>query len=208
MADYSDVSYWDSRYSRDAETFEWYCSYASIEEQLQRSLHQHQRPRVLVAGNGSSKLAYDVSAKLSVDCVDAVDFSNVITKHMESTHSNTGCGLKYVTGDLRRLECKEASYELIIDKATCDSILCAENGEEDIALVLQNISNCLVDNGVFFMISHAAVNMREQFLNLPKYKFNIDSVDCIDKPSTGPTDIIKHRTERQVYYCYTVIKQP
>jgi ubiquinone/menaquinone biosynthesis C-methylase UbiE len=70
--------------------------------------------------------------------------------------------------DARRMEyVPDQCFDLIIDKALFDALLCSENNLADVECLLREMSRILKSGGVYLIISHAPPERR--MLHLEKY---------------------------------------
>lgn len=79
------------------------------------------------------------------------------------------------------MEFPDGIFDVVLDKATIDSVLCAENSLPLAAKCLSEISRVLTPNGVFVSISHGPPNTRLQILDQAQYGWSV-SVQTVPKP--------------------------
>ena len=79
MAQYGKAEYWEERYTRDAEPFDWYQRWSGIKEFItQYVLPTHQ---VLHVGSGNSRLSEEMYDDGFINSIN-IDISQVVTKAM------------------------------------------------------------------------------------------------------------------------------
>ena len=83
--------------------------------------------------------------------------------------------------DMRDLDFPDGVFDIVMDKATLDSVLCAEGSLPMVAKCLSEISRVLASNGVFVCMSHGPPNTRMQVLDRPEYGWSV-SVHTVPKP--------------------------
>lgn len=109
-----------------------------------------------------------------------IDFSSVVIKAMQEKHKDKP-GMQYKKMDLRDLEFPDGVFNAVLDKATMDSILCAEGAMPLAAKCLSEISRVLAPGGVFVCISHGHPNARMSILDRAEYGWTV-SVQNVPKP--------------------------
>ena len=60
MNQYGTKDYWEDRYKKDDEDFDWYQRYSSLKPFVESLLNDFENPRVLVLGCGTSRLSEDL----------------------------------------------------------------------------------------------------------------------------------------------------
>jgi ubiquinone/menaquinone biosynthesis C-methylase UbiE len=105
--------------------------------------------------------------------------------------------------DARKLEFQNERFDLIVDKGTIDSILCADDAEVSAAKAISEISRTLISGGVFIMISHAGPEHREALLKVPSDHFIHYQYATVVKPRVD--DSVDSKDD-EVHYVYVAIK--
>lgn len=105
--------------------------------------------------------------------------------------------------DVRKLEFQNERFDLIVDKGTLDSILCADDAEVSAAKAISEIARTLVSGGVFVMVSHAGPEHREALLKVPSDCFIQFQYATIVKPRVD--DSVDQKDD-EVHYVYVAIK--
>ena len=109
--------------------------------------------------------------------------------------------------DLRELDFPDGVFNVVLDKATLDSVLCAEGSLILAGKCLSEISRTLSnDGGVFVSVSHANPSARMSLLSKPEYGWSV-SVEKVTKPmlklikeSVNPPDD-DDRVYHYIYIC-------
>lgn len=102
------------------------------------------------------------------------------------------------------MEFQNERFDLIIDKGTIDSILCADDAEVSAAKAISEISRTLLSGGVFIMLSHAGPEHREALLKVPSDHFIHYQYATVVKPMVD--DGSDKTTSEEVHYVYVAIK--
>lgn len=79
------------------------------------------------------------------------------------------------------MEYPDGVFNIVLDKATIDSVLCAEGSQPLVAKCLSEISRVLAPNGVFVCISHGHPGSRLAVLDKPEYGWTV-TVEKVQKP--------------------------
>merc|ERR1711924_139528 len=77
-------------------------------------------------------------------------------------------GMSYQQMDCRAMDFPEGIFNVVIDKATLDSILCGEGSTHNAQKTLQGVSQVLGPNGVFLCVSHGQPSYRLTYLQRPE----------------------------------------
>ena len=151
MTNYGDIQYWDSRYkSQKGATFDWLQDYDSMKEILEKySIDKD--ARILNVGCGNSELGeklYEEKYKhiYNIDiCQNVIDYMRERNKNKE--------GMYFDAMDVRNMAYKNEIFDLIIDKATMDTILCGDNPFLNVAKMTKEISRVLKIGGIYLILS-------------------------------------------------------
>ncbi|KAA6397274.1 MAG: Hexokinase, partial [Streblomastix strix] len=89
--------------------------------------------------------------------------------------------------DALNLQLPSSSFDIVLDKATTDTILCNEQSFSNIEVMLKNVMRVLSPGGIFISISHSGPKSRLHiFKNIPNVKDII--VETIAKYEGAPKD--------------------
>jgi len=105
--------------------------------------------------------------------------------------------------DARALEFQGERFDLVVDKGTLDSILCADDAEVAAAKAVSEVARVLVPGGVFVMVSHASPEHREPLLKVPSDGFIHYQYATVVKPRVD--DSVDQKAD-EVHYVYVAIK--
>ena len=105
--------------------------------------------------------------------------------------------------DARALEFQGERFDLVVDKGTLDSILCADDAEVAAAKAVSEVARVLVPGGVFVMVSHASPEHREPLLKVPSDGFIHYQYATVVKPRV---DDSADQKDDEVHYVYVAIK--
>jgi len=199
MAQYGKTEYWDERYTRDPEPFDWYQRWSGIRDIVGEYL-KSKSASILNTGCGNSRLSEEMYEDGYTQIMN-VDYSLVAIKSMQEKYREK-VGMQFVQMDLRAMEFPEGAYNVVIDKGTLDSVLCGEGSTLNVQKMLMEVSRVLDSKGVYILISHGQPSYRLTYLQRPEFGWDV-KVHTVGKPTMGmagaqPTD----DKEGNVHYIY------
>lgn len=162
----SGVHYWDDRYSAaNGSSFDWLESFESLQPYIEVVTEGNRDLRILHVGCGNSVLAehiYDAGYHNIVN----LDNSKVVIKQMQARQAAgpSRPGLRWVCMDALDMTFEDAQFDIVIDKATIDTFVCAENSTALVAAYLAEVTRVLPPCGFFLLISLGEPAERMHFL--------------------------------------------
>ena len=136
---YGKAEYWEDRYNKDRDPFEWYQRYEGLKDIITQYVKRD--ARILIVGCGNSLMGENMvdDGYTNIHCIDT---SQNVVDQMTAKYKDTYPQLKFSVADVRHLskimevdedgkQTKKAVYEpdtydAVIDKACLDSVLCAD----------------------------------------------------------------------------------
>lgn len=199
MAQYGKTEYWDERYTRDPEPFDWYQRWSGVRDIIGEYL-KSKSASILNVGCGNSRLSEEMYEDGYTQIMN-VDYSLVAIKAMQEKYREKA-GMQFVQMDLRAMEFPEGAYNVVIDKGTLDSVLCGEGSTLNVQKMLMEVSRVLDSKGTYILISHGQPSYRLTYLQRPEFGWDV-KVHTVGKPTMGmasaqPTD----DKEGNVHYIY------
>merc|ERR1719198_2337660 len=107
--------------------------------------------------------------------------------------------------DARSVEMPDQHFNVVLDKATIDSILCGEGSTHNAQKVLTEVSRVLQPNGVYIAISHGQLSYRLTYLQRPEFGWNV-KIFTVQKPMMGMTASLSSDDKDNVHYIYVCVK--
>lgn len=185
--------YWNQYYQQQGSIDESYCDYEVLKKYLQ-PLNKTKSTKVLIVGCGVSSLGANMFGRKSCEIYE-IDYSEVAVKYMNELYKFEGLG--HLLMDVRKLEFPNEMFDLVVDKATFDTIMVAEEGEEDVQLMGENIWNVLKPGGVFFLVSVTPVDgIRAIFSGNP---WLIEKLGALDLTTRDVIDGASEEEKNQDY---------
>jgi len=180
MAHYAKPEYWEERYKRDLEPFEWYQRWSGIRDIVTQYVKTSDS--ILNLGCGNSKMNEDMHDE-GFWTITNIDNSQTLIRAMDEHYTERG--FKYLLMDALNLEFEDGNFEAIIDKGTFDSILCGDTSNS--TQVLGEIHRVLSPTGVFICVSYASPEYRMK--HFEKFDWQI-TVHQVPKPLISATAVL------------------
>ena len=129
-------------------------------------------------------------------------------------------GLHYEQKDVLNLEYKKEIFDLIIDKATMDTVLCTDNALLNITKMTKEISRSLKTGGVYLVLSYGRPDERLIHLKRDHLAFDIKICKVVKSEKNGKINYDmsiqeedeeingENKEEKKVHYAYVCKKLP
>ncbi|GAX83498.1 hypothetical protein CEUSTIGMA_g10923.t1 [Chlamydomonas eustigma] len=163
---------------------EWYISYSSFKHVINTFCPRDEA--AIVLGCGLSLLPRQMAVEDGYSQMWAVDYSTVCIQRMkreealrveefqrrqrpaedhQQVHGLQPCSVRYEEQDVTALQLEDASFSSVIDKATLDSLMTCDEGDQLQALaMLKEVERILSPGGNFVCISHSPPDDRQILL--------------------------------------------
>jgi hypothetical protein len=170
MPDYGNPLYWQERYAYDpSASFDWYATYEEIKSILdacgalpRRSTNNNVNDstveddfEIFIPGCGNSTLPVRLHAD-GYPNISCVDISSVVISQLTDRYRNyteMDFSVLDVT-DMPKNDPPDNCFDLIIDKALMDSLLCSEDAIRKISTMIRNMYRILKTGGTYIVVSH------------------------------------------------------
>ena len=169
-----DIDYWDARYTKDPEPYDWYLTFNEVRPLLEPLLHRNLETKILNVGCGNSEFGtrlYQEGFRFIMN----IDFSGVVIRQMLERTEKVGWP-KFQVMDAQDIKFSTASFDLAVDKGTLDSIMCGESAGEKIRKSLLEIYRVLRPQGVFVCFSHGHPSVRNWELKVDEAPWDVEFV--------------------------------
>ncbi len=189
MPNYADLTYWENKYIEQKESpFDWHEDFESLRgifndllkhfqtENLLSSVNFNFTPNVLVLGCGNSELSENLLKEMNFKNIFNIDFSSHVIRSMKEKVP----ALCWEVMDVKDLKFNNSYFDLVIDKATMDSLLCGDNSSLNAAMMLREVQKVLKTGGIYMLVSCGEPDMRMVHLMREHLSFEI-SVQCLKK---------------------------
>ena len=201
MAQYGKAAYWDERYTKDPEPFDWYQRYSGVKDLIAQYVKK--TDHILNIGCGNSRLSEDMyddgfSTIANID-ISKVCVDQMIEKYRDKT------GLSWQQMNCTALEFPDEAFDAVIDKGTIDSILCGEGSTSNVGKALSEITRVLKPNGVLLMLSYGIPDNRLSYLDNDAYHWSVQ-VHTVPKPTVSASAAQDSSDANSVHYMYVCAK--
>lgn len=205
MAQYGKADYWEERYTRDADPFDWYQRWSGIKDITSQYIQQNHQ--ILNIGAGNSRLSEEMYDDGYIHIMN-IDISQVVTRAMQEKHRDKAPTMQYRQMDALSLEFSDSSYDAVLDKGTLDAVLCGENSTPNTFQMLSEVYRVLTATGVYVVVSYGVPENRMRYFNKPEFEWDI-TVHQVAKPMISTTAALAtdDRDQPNVHYIYTCKKK-
>eukprot|EP00658_Telonema_sp_P-2_P033213 TRINITY_DN24424_c0_g1_i2.p1 TRINITY_DN24424_c0_g1~~TRINITY_DN24424_c0_g1_i2.p1 ORF type:complete len:274 (-),score=86.85 TRINITY_DN24424_c0_g1_i2:112-933(-) len=151
---YATAEYWDNRYQVSGEeVYDWHHTFDGLSPLLVQVLKPEHK--ILVLGCGNATFSEDMHAA-GFEQVTNVDISRVCIEKMRARDALAGRHMRWEVMDVCALGFESNEFDVVIDKATGDSIVCMDDGHQKVLRMLQESCRVLKVGGTFVMVSAQA----------------------------------------------------
>ncbi|XP_030016789.1 EEF1A lysine methyltransferase 4 [Sphaeramia orbicularis] len=173
---YKDVDYWDERYKTE-QCYDWLGNFSKFEHLL--GDHVKKEDTILILGCGNSSMSGDMY-RAGYHSITNIDYSSVCINTMRTRHSDCP-GMTWHQMDVRQLSFPDASFDVILEKATLDAIMVEEKSPWKVSpqttafihKALTEISRCLKPGGRFVSVTFAQPFFRKRLYACTEYNWSI-----------------------------------
>ncbi|KAJ8608977.1 hypothetical protein CTAYLR_008976 [Chrysophaeum taylorii] len=201
MAQYGKTSYWDERYTKDPEPFDWYQRYSGIQELVCKYMRKDDN--ILMAGCGSSRLSEDMLEDGFANITN-IDISRVVIDQMTEKYKDK-LALSFQQMNVCALEFADETFDAVVAKGVLDAILCGEGSTANVAKMCAEVSRVLKPTGTFFIVSYGVPDNRLQYLDNEDYSWSV-TTHTVPKPTVSATAVNDTKDANAVHYIYVCQK--
>ena len=157
MANYGKQEYWEDRYQKDKEQFDWLQRYAppTGRTELRDIIGQYVQPssQILIAGCGNSRMSEEMYED-GYQNITSVDQSYTAIKLQQEEYQSRYSNLTFKQMDIRAMQFKDGTFDAVLDKGLLDAMVCSDGSKGNIDTMLTEIFRVLSPTGVYICISH------------------------------------------------------
>lgn len=203
MAQYGRPEYWNERYTHDANPFDWYQRWSGLKNVISEYLNVESK--ILIVGCGTSRLSEDLFDQGFTNITN-IDLSSVCIQIMKDKYTDTPkASMPFKEMDVTDMsDYSDQSFDVVIDKATLDSLLCGDNSADSVPKMTSEISRVLKDDGRFITVSYGQPLYRLKYLEREDNKWHVN-VKSVPKP-TIPLLAQPVNEKDNVHYIYICSK--
>eukprot|EP00357_Protocruzia_adherens_P019331 CAMPEP_0115005726 /NCGR_PEP_ID=MMETSP0216-20121206/20057_1 /TAXON_ID=223996 /ORGANISM="Protocruzia adherens, Strain Boccale" /LENGTH=214 /DNA_ID=CAMNT_0002372135 /DNA_START=40 /DNA_END=684 /DNA_ORIENTATION=- len=203
MAQYGRSDYWDERYTRDKEPFDWYQRWSGIKDVVT----QHILPtnKILVLGCGNSRMSEEMFDD-GFQNLTNIDISSVVIKDMQEKYADK-VGMTFATVDACKMD-YDGAFDAVLDKGTIDAVLCGEDSSKNVNEMLTRVYKSLTPNGVYVAITYGQPQHRLSYLTKSEFSWEVTQSQ-VAKPTISTTAALAtdDKTSPNVHYIYICKKK-
>lgn len=200
MAQYGKPSYWDDRYTKDPEPFDWYQRYSGVKDKLQQYIKK--TDYALMVGCGNSRLTEDMYED-DFTSIANIDISKVVIDQMTERHKDKST-LTWQVMNACHLDFPDETFDAIVDKGTIDSVLCGEGSTSNVSKMLSEFQRVLKPNGVVIMVSYGVPDNRLGYLESDDYAWKV-TTHTVAKPTVSAS-AVPGTDDTPVHFIYVCVK--
>ncbi|XP_056452367.1 EEF1A lysine methyltransferase 4 isoform X2 [Gadus chalcogrammus] len=173
---YKDVDYWDERYQVE-QSFDWFGDFSKFKHLLENLINKDDSILVLGCGNSSmSGEMYDAGYRR----ITNIDYSSVCVDAMAARHAHCP-GMTWRQMDARQLDVPDASFDIVLEKATLDAMLVEEKDPWKVSpqtaglihQVLKEVRRALRPRGRFLSLTFAQPHFRKPLYARREYRWSV-----------------------------------
>jgi len=173
-SNYSKNEFWEERYQKAEAHYDWLQRYyPSCNERPLRDLileNVSGDDRVLIVGCGVSNMTRDMFED-GYENITSIDRSFWAIKVQNELNQYPN-DLKYTQMDVRDMSFKDGSFDVVIDKALLDCIICGPEPQKVSEAMLSEINRVLTPTGSFLCVSHGDEASRKKYIkNVKKFRW-------------------------------------
>ena len=163
---YNEAEYWNSRYTNETGSFDWYQPWSNLEPILEPILQN--KGSALNLGCGNSTMTAELIT-YGFQKVVGFDISSVVIGQMKEKYASEA-NIEWVIGDCQKINYPPASFDVVFDKGTLDSLICSENAAHIIRSMLSEVSKVL-----------KPPNTRVPFFKVPALSWTLQETKEVEK---------------------------
>lgn len=200
MPDYGSASYWDERYAAsEGQVFDWYQGYGALRPLIEPFLEEREDFEILIPGCGTSRLG----AELYEDGyrnITNIDQSSVAISQMIDRFADCD-EMDFAVMDVLSMDgLPDSCFDLAIDKALFDAVLCREDNISSLQRMLGELNRVLRPGGTLLIVSHGVPATRLGYLNNDSFNWDVEYVKC-PKPAVEGYSEPSPADSHFVYIC-------
>ncbi len=158
MPEYGSQLYWEKRYSKSEEAFDWMCDYNQLEPTLlplltnfQSKTKQPNDAKILIVGCGNADFSPDFVKRSGFQSkhIVHIDYCHVVIDQQRTKYPK----MDFRVMDALDMEFENDSFDFIIDKSLVDTTLCYTEGHQSTERLFSELHRVLKPGGRLVTIS-------------------------------------------------------
>ena len=204
MAQYGKPEYWEDKYQRDNEPFDWYQRYTGVKDIITQYISTDHK--ILNIGCGNSRMSEEMYEE-EYKKITNIDISFTVIKAMAEEYEEKCPEMQFKEMDARSLEFEDGEFDCVLDKGTFDTILCGYRSGPNSEQTLNEIYRVLSPNGVYICISYGFPDEREPYFRNSAFDWELDT-HRVAKPTISTSAIVssEDKDPKNFHYIYVMRK--
>ena len=206
MAQYGKPEYWEERYQKDKEQFDWYQRYSGVKDMITQFIQPNYQ--ILMLGCGNSKMSEEMFED-GYRNITNVDISFTVIKQMQELYKEKYPEMLFKQMDARNLQFEDGTYDAIIDKACFDSILCGDGSGPNSEAMLNHVHRVLSPEGVYICITYGVPENRVNYFNKKEYEWTVFTQKAA-KPTISTSTVISagEKDDNKNFHFIYIMRKP
>jgi len=180
MPEYGSRLYWDQRYSKSEEAFDWMCDYEQLEPTilpLISKLKSNKHCKILIIGCGNANFSVDFvnNSGFNTKNVIHIDYCDVVIQQQKKKFPSLDFR---VMDALNMAQLDDDTIDCIIDKSLIDTTLCYHDGHETTERLFTEMHRVLKNGGRIVTISLHTEEEVKLFQSSDKHNFEFLASSC------------------------------
>lgn len=174
---YGDAGYWDARFAAGDDGTEWLGAWASVRGAALP--HLRNASRILILGNGSSRLPWDLAGEAGLAGVEVVASDVSAVAVARGAAADPHPRIAWAVADVVALPFDDASFDAVVEKGVLDALAARHARSDpwrpppqlraDLAAALDEAHRVLTPDGVLLSVSFAQPHFRLPLLRCPRW---------------------------------------
>ena len=180
MPEYGSRHYWEKRYTRSDEPFDWMCDYEQLEPTLLPLLQNRSKSKknvkILIVGCGNANFSSDFVSRSGFDTnsVVHIDYCEVVIQQQKKGFPQ----LDFRVMDALDMTFDDDEFDFIIDKSLIDTTLCYFDGHKTTQKLFSEFYRVLRPNGRIVTISLHTEEEVKEFKSSDEYDYEFIVSSC------------------------------
>lgn len=165
---YSKKSFWNERFEKSEQNFDWYADWEQLKSQFVKFLKPDDQ--ILMVGCGNSKMSNQMYKDNFKNIIN-IDISDVVIDKMQKQFPL----MKWLEMDATKMTFEDNTFDCVIDKGTLDAIMCCGNPRPPTRMI-REMHRVTKIGGKYCIITHGAPDTRVGYFNRfieDDYKFDL-----------------------------------
>ena len=161
MAHYGKEEYWEDRYMKDRDPYDWYQRYSGVKDMITQYI-QHDN-EILMLGCGNSRMSEQMHED-GYPNITNIDISQTVIDMMTEAYKEKLPNMPFMKMDAKNMsEFETGKFDAVIDKACFDAILCGDNSGPNSEAMLNEVYRVLNPGGVYICITYGVPEKRVNY---------------------------------------------